>query len=110
MENNEFDQTIIDADTKPVGNDKLFAILSYFGILFLIGLFVAPEKDHAFVKNHVNNGILLCIGEFILAFIPFLGWACEIVLLVFAILGIVAAAKDETYTLPLVGDKIKIIK
>ena len=40
MENNEFDQTIIDADTKPVGNDKLFAILSYFGILFLIGLFV----------------------------------------------------------------------
>ena len=47
------------------GNDKLFGILAYIFILWIIGLVVAPEKDHAFVKNHVNNGILLTIASVI---------------------------------------------
>ena len=60
MENNEFEnQSVIDANDAPVGNDKLFAILSYIGILWILGLVVAPEKDHAFVKNHVCNTITM---------------------------------------------------
>jgi len=111
MENNEFEnQTVIDANDAPVGNDKLFAILAYIGILWILGLVVAPEKDHAFVKNHVNNGILISIGAVILGVIPFLGWALEIVLIVFIVMGIIAAVKGEKFTLPVVGDKITIIK
>ena len=111
MENNEFEnQSVIDANDAPVGNDKLFAILSYIGILWILGLVVAPEKDHAFVKNHVNNGILISIGSCILAIIPFLGWALEIVLIVFVVMGIIAAAQGQKFTLPVVGEKITIIK
>ena len=112
MENNDYEQnqTIIDANDTPEGNDKLFAILAYFGIFWIIGLVATPEKDHPFVKNHVNNGITLFIGCAILAIIPFLGWLLEIAICVFAIMGIIAAAKGEKYTIPFVGDKIQIIK
>lgn len=110
MENNEFEQNIIDANSTPEGNDKLFAVLAYIGILWILGLVVAPEKDHAFVKNHVNNGIILAIGSIILGIIPFLGWALEIAVLVFAIMGIIAAVKGEKFTIPFIGEKITIIK
>ncbi|MCR5328567.1 MAG: DUF4870 domain-containing protein [Saccharofermentans sp.] len=91
-------------------NAKLFSILSYIGILWLLGLLIAPEKTSPFVRNHVNNGIVLSICLVICGIIPFLGWACEIVVFVFAIMGIIAAAKNNYYTIPLIGEKIKILK
>lgn len=94
----------------PSGNAKIYAILSYIGILWLLGLLIEPEKNDPYVKNHVNNGIILCIAGVICAIIPILGWLCSIVVLVFAILGIVNAAQDKMYTIPLIGDKIQIIK
>lgn len=111
MENNTYDP-IIDGgnSTTPVGNDKLFAILAYIGILWIIGLVATPEKDHAFVKNHVNNAIILCIGGVVLACIPFLGWLVEIAIFVFAIMGIVKAAQGEMFTIPVIGEKFQIIK
>ncbi len=48
------------------GNEKLFAILSYIGILWLIGLLVAPEKTDAKVRFHVGQGIILTIADVIL--------------------------------------------
>lgn len=112
MENESLNQgPVIDNNpTGPVGNDKLYSILAYIGILWLIGLLAAPEKDHAFTKNHVNNGIILCIAGIICGIIPVIGWLCSIVVLVFAIMGIVAAAQDKTYTIPLIGDKFQIVK
>lgn len=109
MENNEFEQNIIDANSTPEGNDKLFAVLAYIGILWILGLVVAPEKDHAFVKNHVNNGIILSICS-ILSPIPVVGWILGIAVLVFAIMGIIAAVKGEKFTIPFIGEKITIIK
>lgn len=106
MEN--FESNVV--DTTPVGNDKLFAILSYIGILWLLGLLITPEKDHAFVKNHVNNGIILTIAGIICGIIPVVGWIASIVVLVFAIMGIVKAATGELFTIPVIGDKIQIIK
>ena len=91
-------------------NAKLFSILSYVGILWLLGLLISPEKTSPFVRNHVNNGIVLCIVAAILACIPFLGWACEIAVAVFAIMGIIAAAKTQYYTIPIIGEKFKIVK
>ncbi|MBQ1292983.1 MAG: hypothetical protein IIY21_03010, partial [Clostridiales bacterium] len=51
-------------------NAKLFSILSYVGILWLLGLLISPEKTSPFVRSHVNNGIIISIMECI----PFVGW------------------------------------
>ena len=98
-------------------NAKTFSILAYIGLLWLLGLLISPEKTSPFVRNHVNNGILLSIAVGIatcLCWIPVVGWILEgvvgVVACVFAIMGIIAAAKTNYYTLPLVGDKIKILK
>ena len=96
--------------SEPINNAKIFAILSYIRGLWLLGLLIEPEKNDPFVKNHVNNGIILYIAGIICAIIPFLGWLCSIVILVFAIIGIVNAAQNKMYTIPLIGDKIQFIK
>ncbi len=52
------------ADASPwKGNEKLFAILSYIGILWLIGLLVNPEKTDSKVRFHVGQGIILSIAD-----------------------------------------------
>ena len=84
-------------------NAKLFSILSYVGILWLLGLLISPEKTSPFVRSHVNNGIIISIMECI----PFVGWVCGIIC---AIMGIIAAAKTHYFTIPVIGDKIKIVK
>lgn len=105
MENYE---PITETNPTPVGNDKVFAILAYFGIFFLLGLLIAPEKDHAYTKNHVNNGIWLFIGQ-LLNVIPVVGQIIGLILFVFAIMGIVAAAQGKTFTIPVIGDKLPAI-
>ncbi|MBR2295147.1 MAG: hypothetical protein IJ869_05240 [Clostridiales bacterium] len=117
MENNY--EPIIDGgdSTTPVGNDKVFAILCYVGILWLLGLLIAPEKDHAFVKNHVNNGILLSICGVVVSIIcviPIIGWILGallgIAIFVFWIMALIAAIQGKMHTLPIIGDKITLIK
>ena len=68
------------------GNAVIYAALCYVCPLWLIGLLASPEKDSAFVKNHVNCGILLSIAGVasgviagILAMIPVVGWILLIV-------------------------------
>ena len=57
------------ADEKQIKeNIKAYKILSYIGILWLIGLLV-PEKDDRDLKFHVGQGIILSIAEFVLSFI-----------------------------------------
>ena len=93
-------------------NAKTFSILAYIGLLWLLGLLISPEKTSPFVRNHVNNGIVLsifCGAATCICWIPILGWIVEGVVGVFAIMGIVAAAKTQYFTIPLIG-KIKILK
>ena len=42
-------------------NKQLFCILSYIGILWIIGLIVEPDKNDPRVKFHVGQGMLLFI-------------------------------------------------
>lgn len=83
-------------------NAKLFSILSYLGLLWLLGLLISPEKNSPYVRSHVNNGIIVCIMDCIPIVCVF-SWVC-------AIMGIIAAAKNQYFTLPIIGDKIKIVK
>lgn len=113
-----------------ISDNKIFAILSYFGILFVIGLFAAPNSK--FAKFHANQGLVLLISSVILyivagiltailvaitrpiffIFNPFSGLFFTIAslgVLAFTILGIINAATGKAKELPLIG-KIKIIK
>lgn len=83
-------------------NAKLFSILAYVGLLWLLGLLIKPEKDSPYVRSHVNNGIIVCI----MSCIP----VVNIFAIVCMVMGIIAAAKDQYFTLPLIEDKIKIVK
>ena len=94
----------------PAGNGKLYAILAYIGIFWLIGLLAEPEKNDPYVKNHVNNGLILFIAGLICLIIPVVGWLCSIAVLVFAIMGIVYAAQNRLFTIPLIGDKFSLVK
>ena len=113
-------------ETNPVPTDekqdieknKVMAVLAYFGILVLVPLLAA--KDSKFARFHANQGLVLFIA-YILYYIIYAilakisGWIAliwglvAIVLLVFAIIGIINAAKGEYKELPLIGG-IKILK
>lgn len=103
-------QTQVNTSEQLPSNAKLFSILAYISVLWLLGLLITPEKTSPFVKNHVNNGIVLCITGAILACIPFIGWIAEIAVIIFMVMGIIAAAKTQYYTLPLFLGNFKIVK
>lgn len=113
-------------NTEDVKQNKVFGILAYFGILFLVPLLAAPDSQYA--KFHANQGIVLFIADIILgvcigilsaifAFIPIFGWimaslisaAIGIIILVMVILGIVNACSGEPKKLPVIGG-ITILK
>ena len=119
---NESSQNVVTAEVKPdpadVSKNKVFAILSYFGILFILPLVCC--KDSLYARFHANQGFLIFVMEIIgavlsaiLGLIPFVGaiisWIFYIVALVFAIMGIVSAVQGTTKPLPIIG-AIRIIK
>lgn len=102
-------------------NEKVFAVLAYFGILWLVPLLAGKTQ---FSRFHANQGLVLFIVEAILgvitgifAVIPFAGWIIAgilggitgLVFLVCAIFGIVNAVNGETKPIPGIGN-ITIIK
>lgn len=103
-----------DNSNKDAEENKVYGILAYIGILFLVPLLAAPNSK--FAKFHANQGLVLFIAEValgVVGVIPFLGWLIwfcgSIVVLVLAIMGIIGAANGKMEKLPVVGD-IQIIK
>lgn len=99
------------ADSKDVTENKIWAAISYLGIIGLIVLFV--KKDSPFAQFHAKQGSVLFAAEiiFMLPIINFIGWIVEIVILVFAIMGIINAAQGKLWKMPVLGDlaaKIKV--
>ena len=104
-------------------NHKIFGILAYLSILWLVPLFAA--KDSPFAKYHANQGLVLFLVEIALGIVlsiiyhllDFIGlsflslflsllWLGVIGLM---ILGIINAAAGKCVPLPLIG-KFKLIK
>ena len=105
-------------DSTDIENNKVFALLSYIGFLFLIPLLAA--KDSAYAKFHCNQGMILFLAEvcwniissILNAILPILGIVCYIINLVFlalVILGIVNAVTGKAKELPVIG-KYRILK
>ncbi|WP_284638615.1 DUF4870 domain-containing protein [Paenibacillus silviterrae] len=110
----ETNQTALGSyDAADVQNNKWMAVIGY--ILFFVPLLVA--KDSRFARYHANQGLLLLLlsiaVNIVLGIIPLIGWLllpiANLLVLIFAILGIVNAAQGQAKPLPLIGS-IAIIK
>lgn len=102
-------------DKNDIDQNKVFAILAYLGILFLVPLLAAPHSK--FARYHTNQGIVLflaafitCCGTLVLLPIPFIHMLVVPVWLllppavfVFIVVGIVNAASGQYKPLPLIG-------
>ena len=105
---------------------EIYDILSYFSLLVLIPIFAA--KDSKFARFRANQGLVLMIAEvvywiavaIVTAIFMAINWWLgsifsmifalgNILFLVLAILGIVAAAQGQYKALPIIG-KISILK
>ncbi len=118
--------------SEDVNQNKVYGILSYLGILFLIPLLAAKESLYA--RFHTNQGLVLFLAEMILAIagriiswilgtlinvvtLGLLGWVIPTIInlivvvisLIFVILGIVNACSGEPKKLPIIGS-ITLIK
>ena len=105
---------VVSGGKKDVEENKVYGILAYIGILFLVPLLAAPKSP--FAKFHANQGCVLFIAGVavgVVAWIPIIGWLFGMVawvgILVLAIMGIVSAANGEMKKLPIIGE-IEIIK
>ena len=108
-------------DIQDINANKPMGILSYIGILVLVPIFTARESK--FAMFHAEQGITLCIGAHIIAFlsiifglIPVVGWVFSLLfglvglaLFVLMIIGIVNAANGQAKQIPVLG-KIRLIK
>lgn len=123
-------------DFMDISDNKVFALLSYIGILVLVPLIAAPKSK--FARFHANQGLVLLIGEaaysvargvllgvlrVLREFTLFGGavfgpvyWIVNIitglfslVFLVFAIVGIINAAQGKAKELPFIS-RFNIIK
>jgi uncharacterized membrane protein len=110
--------------TQPAGGqsdaekNKLWAIVGYIiPILFFIPL-VTEAKNSPFAKFHANQQLLILIGAVVVnvvgGIIPFIGWFIilpfgSLLLIIFAIMGIINAVKGAMKPVPLIGG-INIIK
>ncbi len=128
MEQNDFNQQLSNLNNTPdstgafnpndISNNKVMAILAYFGILVLVPLFAAKESP--FARFHANQGLVLFVASiicFIIAavlssissWLGLIGTILYIVIGVLAIIGIINAATGKAKQLPLIGG-IQLIK
>jgi len=100
-------------EVEDIERNKVMALLAY--IIFLIPLLAA--KDSRFAMYHTNQGLVLFLlavaVNVIGGIVPFVGWFIilplgNLLVFVFAVLGIINAARGEAKALPLIGG-IKII-
>lgn len=91
-------------------NDRLYGVLSYIWILWIIPLVAAPKSK--FARFHANQGLVLFLFSVVYGIVgsvvPFVGWfliipICALIHLVLAIMGIVNAASGQQKPLPLLG-------
>ncbi len=104
------------AQINDVEANKIMAVIAYIGILVVVPLITGKYKNSQFLKFHVNQAIVFCIGWIVsglLSIIPFigafLGGVLGLGVAVLQIISIVYVVKGKTKSFPLI-EKVKIIK
>jgi len=100
-----------------IEKNKIWGILSYISVLFIVPLFIEGVKDSSYVKFHINQGLILFVGFIIIAAIKrlsiglltyYAGSILSIALTVLWIIGFVGAIQGQAKKVPLIGDIIVI--
>ena len=105
-------------DTQDVQNNKIWAVLSYVGILFILPLLVNGGQSR-YAKYHANQGFILFLADIvagivgaILGKIPVLGGILSALIslatLALMIIGILNAANGKAKQLPLIGNLLHV--
>ena len=100
-------------DTQDIQTNKVWAALSYVGILFILPLLVNGGQSR-YAKYHANQGFILFLANIVVGIaraslgkIPVLGAVLSAVLslasLALMIIGIINAANGKAKQLPLIG-------
>ncbi len=92
----------VEMNKKDVEEGKALAVISYFWLISLIVLLV--KKDNEFVLFHARQGLVLAILATVFSLIPIIGWLLNIVVIIFAVVGIVKALAGEVWKMPFLGD------
>lgn len=97
-----------------IDTNKTMGIIAYF--IFFIPLLVEPAKNSPYAKFHVNNALLIVLGNIalmVIGAVPIIGWLAGfvgyIVLVVFWFIGLLGAINGEAKALPYIGN-IKLVK
>ena len=107
-------------------NLKIFSILSYIGIFWIVGLI--SERDDPVVRFHINQGIiktvvfsslwfvifvvskiLAAISTILLSIVALLWLAYFLIMFVYVILGLINAKNEVQRPLPIIGDLFHIL-
>lgn len=99
-------QKIETAEEKDIKENKIWALLSYLGVLAIVPLL--GKTDSPFAQFHAKQGVVI-LGGWVLSWLPF-GFIFTIASLVLSILGIISVSKGEKRKLPIVGELAEKIK
>lgn len=89
------------AQESDIRDNKIWALLSYLGVLVLVPLL--GKKESPFVQFHAKQGVVLLIG-WVVSWFPVFGWAIGLIVFVLSIIGIVNVFNGEKKNLPIVGE------
>ena len=90
---------------KDIEENKHIAVLSYVWILCLVPLLL--KRDSEFAQFHAKQGLVLFLAEIILVWVPIIGWAINLVILVVAIIGIFKVLQGEYWEVPYAQTVVK---
>jgi len=84
-----------------IEQNKIWALLSYFHVLFLIPLLA--KRDSKFCQFHAKQGLLMFILWFFV-WIPILGWLMGIALAIAWIIVVINVLQGKYWKIPVIGD------
>ena len=85
-------------------NGVLVGVLSYITLIgWIVALILNLNGRTSLGSFHIRQALFLGLVSMVLMFIPVIGWFLQVVVLIFAIMGIIYAAQGKETELPLIG-------
>lgn len=99
------------ADQKDIDDNKIFAALSYLGILFLIPLLAARKSK--FAMFHLKQGliwfVILAVVYFVVARFWVIGSLLELAVFIYSWYAFAQAIQGKMWEMPVIGEYAKKI-
>jgi uncharacterized membrane protein len=84
---------------------KTISIISYLTLIgWVIAMVLHGNNKTELAAFHLRQSLGLMLTGLVLSFIPLLGLLLALVMLVFWVLGLISAIKEEQKPLPLIGE------